>query len=77
MSPESLSTLLESPDGESRAQITRLGDAFPLVPCPTAPLSNEEPQPGSDRRFYGERALAIVVTHIKRDAPDAGGGSLG
>ncbi|NKZ01610.1 putative ATP-grasp-modified RiPP [Nocardiopsis alborubida] len=46
MSSTNLTTLLESPDGESRAQIARLGDAFPLDPSTAVFEASDEPPTG-------------------------------
>ncbi|WP_150240337.1 putative ATP-grasp-modified RiPP [Nocardiopsis quinghaiensis] len=52
MTPQK-AALLESPDGESRANIARLGDAFPLDP--SASIFGASAEPRSQVRPWGLR----------------------
>lgn len=66
------SALLESPDGESRAQIARVGDAFPLDPSTAIFDASTESAEGTATRPWGLRYAAtpkiraVVVDTVDR-----------
>lgn len=63
------SALLESPDGESRAEIARVGDAFPLDPSAAIFEASTETGSGSETRPWGLRYAATPKT--RADVVDA------
>ncbi|OOC55905.1 MULTISPECIES: putative ATP-grasp-modified RiPP [Nocardiopsis] len=69
MSPKNLSTLLESPDGESRAEIARLGDAFPLDPS-TAIFEASDEAPTQVRPWGLRRAVTPKLRPEVAEAVD-------
>lgn len=69
MTPQSNPTLLESPDGESRAEFARVGDVFPLDPSASVLAASTEAPSGPDTRPWGLRFA--VSPPVRREVTEA------
>lgn len=69
MSAQNNSALLESPDGESRAEFARVGDAFPLDPTTTIFEASTEAPSGPETRPWGLRFA--VTPPLRQEVSDA------